>query len=265
MVAARVVAILVLGGTSVILDSDALNIHSIAARKRSSSISPLAGSLSLWVGLGSDASTSNPVTHSDLHRSLGVVFASKSFRVGEGKSAYSGGTDAPCDLVLGPLDSVSLESSNGISDCVGSTTIIGSCVALSEEIALNCGILGTNPLKINLIKIIRFEDETADNTVSWSSSHHSSDLSEHDVLVVLHNWCIAGLVDVEYSTICTVVLDGSSVGVAPVIRLAVRLCEIICVGTSDSRIIGASWMKVSITSFEEDARNTYFLSKDCSQ
>jgi len=241
LIATRVVAILVLFGTSVILDRNALNIHSIVARKRSSTISPGAGAFGLWVGLGSNAGTSNPVAHSDLHRSLRVVGASKSLGVAEGNSADSCGADTPCDLILGPLDSVGLESADGISNWMSSTAIVRRRVALSEEIALHLHILGTNPLQIDFVQIIRFEDERADDTVSWGGSHHSSDLAKHNVLVVLHNRCIAGLVDVEHGTIFGVVLDCGSLSVAPVSGHGADLCEVISDGGSEGRIVGTSF------------------------
>jgi len=61
-------------------------------------------------------------------------------------------------------------------------SVVASNIALAEEIALYRGIVGSKPLPINLIKVIRFQDETADNTSSWRSLGVCADVTKHDIL-----------------------------------------------------------------------------------
>lgn len=65
-------------------------------------------------------------------------------------------------------------------------------VGLSKEVALNRRVSGSKPLPINLIKIIRLENETADDTGTSAGLGSDRDLSKHNILFGADCWGLCG-------------------------------------------------------------------------
>lgn len=201
MVASSEITVAVVSTTSVILDADTLDIHGVGGTGVQWSTSPLAGPLCLLISSSSGISTSNPGSHLDAHRSLGVVEAVKSLWVVIGEGSDQRISNVELDRFLSPVERVGDELVHRARYWVSSSTVVGGSVALSEEVGLNvCGI-STDPLEINFIQILGLENETADNTGPWGSLHSDGDLSEEDVLVDSNGWCISLLADGELGTI----------------------------------------------------------------
>jgi hypothetical protein len=89
--------------------------------------------------------------------------------------------DDPLDVFLGPVDSIRVPSGDGGAHWVVDGAVVGGNIAFAEEVALDGGIGRSKPLPINLIEVIRFEDETADDTGSRGSLGVNADIAEHDV------------------------------------------------------------------------------------
>lgn len=242
MVASGKIAVAVVSTASIILNADALDIHGVGGASIQWSASPLASPLCLLVSGGGGISTSNPGAHLDAHRSLGVVEAVESLWVVVGKGANQGVTNVELDRLLGPVERVSDVLIHRTGDRVGSTTIVSGGVSLSEEVALDVTGISTNPLEINLIQILRLEDETADDTGTWGGLHGDGDLSEEDVLVDSDGWGIGLLADGKLGTVRSI-LEGSPISDLPVGAL---LGEIGDEGRSQSWVGRAGWGCVNI-------------------
>ena len=78
-------------------------------------------------------------------------------------------------------------------------SVVGGGVALSEEVGLDGCISSSQPLPINLVEIIGFEDEGADDTDTGRGLHDHVDLSEHDVLGAADSRSVGGGLDLELS------------------------------------------------------------------
>jgi hypothetical protein len=131
---------------------------------------------------------------------LRIVLATKSERISIGESANNIVVNRPHNRLSGPLDSVRAGGANRIGDRVVNRSIVGSGISLSKEVALDLGIVGSKPLPINLIEVVGFEDETADNTGTGTGLGSDRDLSKHDVLVAAYGRSLAACDD-EFSTL----------------------------------------------------------------
>lgn len=199
MVATRHVAIAVAAGAAVVLNGDILDVHGEwGFAGINLSTGPLASTCSLWVG---GIETSNPVTHLDLHWGLREVLASKSDRITVVEGSDEVIVDGPFDELRGPLDGVGVPGADGVSDCVSGRAIIGRGVALSEEVALNMAIVGTQPFPINLVEIVGLQDEGADNTSAWGSLYLRLDLAKEDVFRGADRWRIGLLINGELGAV----------------------------------------------------------------
>ena len=203
MPTARFASVGVGGSAAVVLDSHALDVHG----ERSLGpinwpTSPLAGSVDggTWL-ISSSIRASNPVSHLDAHRRLWEVLAIESERIRIEECADNGSINGPLDVGGGPVDGVGVPSSDGISDILVDSSVVGRGVALSEEVALHRCILRTQPFPINLVEVIRFQNETADDTLSRGCLRDHFNHSEEDIFLTLDGWRVCRAVDCELSSI----------------------------------------------------------------
>jgi hypothetical protein len=96
-----------------------------------------------------------------------------------------------------------------VGDIVVNSSVVGGGIAFSEEVALHRCVRRTQPFPINLIEVIRFKNEAANDTRARGSLHHGVDLSEEDVLVARNSWGFSDFADGELSAICSVGQRGS--------------------------------------------------------
>jgi hypothetical protein len=197
-----VVGVGIVASASVILDGDRLDIHGEwSGSEVDVSTSPVTCTLGGGVRSSSGVEASNPVTHLYAHGSLGEVLSvqGESITIVEGSNEIS--SNVPLDVILGPVDGVGDEVLDGRADWVVDSTVVGSCVSLSEEVTLDGGIGRPKPFPINLIQIVRLQNETADGSGASARSHCHIDLSEHDVLGTADGWGIGLLADHELGTV----------------------------------------------------------------
>lgn len=117
-------------------------------------------------------------------------------------------------------------------------TVVGGGVTLSVEVALDGGVVMAQPLPINLIKIIRLEDEGADDASAWGGLGDDSDLSEEDVLGGAHGGGVGGLVDDEVGSV-GVVGHGGAISKLP--EVAGALGEVGDESCAEGRVGRAGW------------------------
>jgi len=121
----------------------------------------------------------------------------------------------PLDIVLGPVDGVFVPSSDSGSHGVVDGTVIGGNIAFAKEVALNGGIGTSKPLPVNLIEVIGFEDETADDTSSWGRLHVDGNLAEHDIFGCAHGRGANLGRNLEVGTVLRVVGHRRTFGITP--------------------------------------------------
>jgi hypothetical protein len=184
------------------LDRDVLDVHGRGLGEGCWSAGPLAGSVSRRGRLiGSGVGTSNPVAHLDPHRSLGEVPATKSESITIVESANKVAIDRPLDVCRSPIDGISVPGFDRGGDVFVDSTVIGSGISFSEEVALDRTICGTQPLPVDLVEVIRFEDEAGNYASARGSPDERVNLSEEDVFLTRDGWGIGGCVDGELSAV----------------------------------------------------------------
>jgi hypothetical protein len=114
---------------------------------------------------------------------LREVLASESKSITVVECADKVAVDGPLDVVRGPIDGIGVPSTDRVSDIVVDGSIVGRSVALAKEVALHRCISRTQPFPIDLVEVIRFKNETADNTSAWGSPHNGVDLSKEDIFI----------------------------------------------------------------------------------
>lgn len=173
------------------MDGDVLDVEGERSLAEiSCSSGPFAGSLGGRVGCCGLIGTSDPASHLDFHRGLGIVLSaeSKSVAVCEGSDCDS--VDVPNGPLGGPVNGVIVEGVDGGGDFGVFSTVVGCGVSLAEEVVLYFIVECSEPFPIDLIKIIRLEDETTDDTGSWRCAGPDLDRTEEDILGVADSWCI---------------------------------------------------------------------------
>lgn len=99
--------------------------------------------------------------------------------------------------------------------------VIGRCVALAKVVGFHLGRRAANPLPVNLVQVVRFENGARDNARAWGGLHHYGDHTEENVPVGLHGGRIAGLCDGVGGAVGVIVGD-ISICHGPVITGALR-------------------------------------------
>lgn len=74
-------------------------------------------------------------------------------------------------------------------------TVVGGGVAFAKVVGLDLGGSAAEPLPVDLVQIIRFQDGTGHDTGTGGRLHHDRDDAEEDVKVTLHGGCVTGLGD----------------------------------------------------------------------
>jgi len=97
-------------------------------------------------------------------------------------------------------------------DAVVEGSVIGGSVSLSKVVGFNLSGVSSQPFPIDLVKIIRFHDETADNALAGGCLHANSDLSEEDVTVTRYGWRLSFLSHGEVGAVCAIVGERGSCG-----------------------------------------------------
>ena len=188
------------------MNGDTLHVHGERSLSEvGGSASPLAGAISGrgWL-VGSSVGTSNPVAHLDFHWCLWKVLAFEGESITVVKCTHKVAIDGPFDISRSPVDSVGVPGTDRVSDIVVDGPVVGCGVALSKEVALHRRVRRPQPFPVNLIEVIRFKNETADDTGAWGSLHNSINLSEKNVFVAGNCGSIRLRVDRELSTVCSV-------------------------------------------------------------
>jgi hypothetical protein len=124
---------------------------------------------------------SHPVAHLDLHGRLREVLAPESESITIVERAHEIAINGPLDVTRRPVNGVRVPGSDGVRDIVVHRTVVGRGVSLSKEVALHGRVRRTQPFPINLVEVIGFENETADDASARGRSYHRVDLSEEDV------------------------------------------------------------------------------------
>jgi hypothetical protein len=224
----------VVGGTldavAVVLDGDGL----VVGQERSAgevgvTTSPLDSTL------GSILAASNPGSELDLHGSLGE--ASTVLGIGVVQGADQVAINVPLDVLAGPVDGVGVEVILGVADGVVGTTVIGGGISLAEVVGLDLGGITTEPLPVNLVKIVGLEDEAGNNTLTSAGLQGDVNLAEEDPLVGLDGGSLGLLADAEDSTLSVIVGDGGTLELLE--KVVGALGEVNRNGSTQSRVIGA--------------------------
>lgn len=119
-----------------------------------------------------------------------------------------------------------------------STSVVRGGIALAEVVGLDLGGITTQPLPVDLVKIVGLEDEARNHTLADRGLDCHIDLAEEDVLVGANRRGISLLVDGEDGTILGII-DRGAIERLEDITLALR--EVNFDGTAESRIIRARW------------------------
>lgn len=88
-------------------------------------------------------------------------------------------------------------------------------LSLAKVVALDLGTVSAEPFPVDLVKVIRLQDRTADHTDTWSRFDFELDTSEHDVPFRGQLRGVPGLGDCERSTVGVkgrIALRGEGVG-----------------------------------------------------
>jgi hypothetical protein len=201
------------------LDGHVLNIHDEwSIIPVSLTTGPLNGAC------GFSGGTSIPVTELDLHWSLRVVLAVQSIAVVE--LADSNVVDGPDDTLGSPVDSVKMPAVLGSGDVIVNSTIIGGGVALAEVVGLDRSGVTTKPFlqsksediqisnarksyPVNFIKVVRFHNNTANDTGAVGSFHVDFDLAKEDVVSAGDGWGLTLRLHDELGSILSVGESGA--------------------------------------------------------
>jgi len=171
--------------------------------------------LSLGIRSSGGVGTSNPVAHLNLHWCLREVDTANGLGVVVGQVANFLAINDPLHIVLGPDDGIIVPSSDSGGHGVVDSTVVGGNIALTEKVALDGGIGSSKPLPINLIEVIRFEDETADDSSSWGGLHADGDIAEHDVLGCAHGRGASLGGNLEVGAVLRIVRHSSAIRITP--------------------------------------------------
>jgi len=84
-------------------------------------------------------------------------------------------------------------------------SVVGSGVTLSEVVGFNLSAVSSKPFPVNLIQIIRFHHETANNTGTRGCLHSNTDFSEKDVEVTGDGWGLSLFAHDEIGSVGSIV------------------------------------------------------------
>ena len=199
LIRARVVAVHVGARGVVVGDFDALDVH---GEGRITEVGGTTGPGDGTLGLARCAT--GPVAELHAHGGLWVVLAAERERVRVRNGADDGAIDHKFEALRAPVDGVSVEGGLRGGDVVVDGAIVDGGVALAEEVGLDLSGVATEELPIDLVEIVRLQDDGANDTLAGGGHHGHVDAAEKDVEIGLDGRGLAVLVDGEFSTVCTV-------------------------------------------------------------
>jgi len=112
--------------------------------------------------------------------------------------------------LIRPVDGVVVESGLRACDIVVNGSVVGGGVTLSKVVRLDRSSVSSQPFPIDLIKIIRLHDETADNASAGRCLRANGDFSEEDIEVTGDGWCLSLYGHCKVCSICTIVAQSST-------------------------------------------------------
>jgi hypothetical protein len=122
--------------------------------------------------------------------------------------------------------------------------VIGGGVALAEEVGFDGGVGGAEPLPVDLVEVVRFEDEGADDASAGGGLQEDVDLAEHNVFVAADRGGVSGSLDVELGPTGSIG-ESSASSYLPIVGGA--LCEVGEDGAFAVSIVGrASCMMLAV-------------------
>ena len=128
----------------------------------------------------------------------------------------------------------------GVSDGRETTTVVGLGAALAEVVGLDLGVVGADPLPIDLVEVIGLEDEGGDNTLAEGGPHGNVDLAEEDVAGRSNGRSIGLLLDGVNGAELVVVLEGCADHVLEEVVLALGEVDVDDL-LADGLVVGAGW------------------------
>ena len=148
-----------------------------------------------------------------------VIFTTDGKWVVVAECAHRGPVNDPFDALTGPVDRVGMELGLWAIDWIVDRSVVGSGVAFAEEVGLDSKVdvsiwnyldvlqhrhshcrVAPQELPINLIEIIRLEDNRADDTSTRCGLHLHINPAEEDVEVCLDGRRFASLCNCELGT-----------------------------------------------------------------
>ena len=101
--------------------------------------------------------------------------------------------------------------------------VIGGGVALAEEVGFDGAVGGAEPLPVDLVEVVRFEDEGADDASAGGGLQEDVDLAEHNVFVAADRGGVSGSLDIELGSAGSIG-EGGAISYLPIVGSA--LCEV---------------------------------------
>lgn len=126
-----------------------------------------------------------------------VVLSSESECVAVVEGSHQGAVDVPFCEGGGPGDAVVVPCLDGGGNWMVDGAVVGGGIALAEEVRLDGTVSGAQPFPVNLIEVVGFEDEGADDAGSGRGLQEDVDLAEHDVFVAADGGGLGRSLDVE--------------------------------------------------------------------
>jgi len=68
---------------------------------------------------------------------------------------------------------------------VEATTVVRGIAALAEVVGLDHGVVGTEPLPVDLVEVLRLEHDARNDTLAWRDLHRDIKLAKKDGQVAL--------------------------------------------------------------------------------
>ena len=116
-----------------------------------------------------------------------------------GKGAHDVSIDGPNNFCGRPINCITMESSLGVcnGDVFGDTVIQD---AFAKIIGLSLSSVDTNKFPINLVQVIRYQDQATDYAFTWSSLSDNFDTSKKEEEIRIDSWSITLFPKIENST-----------------------------------------------------------------
>lgn len=157
-----------------------------------------------------------------------------------------------------------MPGANGVGNGVVDGAVVAGSVALAEEVALDGSVSAAEPLPVDLVQVVRLEDERAHDALAGGGPGGDGDLAEHDVLRGADGGCISGRIDDKFGAVRGV---GHLGGIGESPETVGALGEVGGQGGAKSCVGRASW-RASERSVNDGTRlframSTYSSPEDC--